>query len=307
MKTNIKIILTTALSLTAALTISAQGIAPQRRDTLMNIDMLSKVTILENNKGLTLKVNDHSGGEEETLSIEYPSESVIISRQSDIPAALPSDNATTFKCVRENRSRFNAVVRGICLGLNDPVGQTGGGGLEWEKSIEIGWLETLGVNYRMSRHCSLEFGIGFDWRNYKITTSDKRLVVNSDYQLEWEEYPEGSIAKNSRLKVFSIQFPLQFIAKIPGTSLIFSCGPIFNLNTYASVLTRYEDRLGNKYKDFNKNLDNRTFTVDLYGSLTLKGGIGIYARYSPMKVMNGESGINFRPLTLGVEIGSLGF
>lgn len=89
MKTNIKIILTTALSLTAALTISAQGVSPQRRDTLMNIDKLSKVTILENNKGLTLKVNDHSGGEEETLSIEYPSESVIISRQSDIPAALP--------------------------------------------------------------------------------------------------------------------------------------------------------------------------------------------------------------------------
>lgn len=122
----------------------------------------------------------------------------------------------------------------------------------------------------MSIYTWLSLGIGLDWRNYKITTSDKRLVVNPQRQLEWGTYPDGTIAQSSRLKIFSLQFPLMFTGRIPSTSLTIDVGPVFNLNTYGSVLTHYEDNLGNRYKDFTKHINKRLFTVDLFGSVTLK-------------------------------------
>lgn len=307
MKTKIIYLLTVAaaISVTSA-TASAQETTSQRKDTVINVESPVNITIVENSKGVTLLVADSVGGADQSLSIEYPSESVITSRQSVVPVENPNDDVSFSTNVRKKGRRFSAVMRGLCLGLSNPLGQTCGDGLEWGKSIEIGWLESLALNYSISRRCSFELGIGFDWRNYKITTSDKRLVIDDINHLQWGEYPEDCIAKYSRLKVFSLQFPLLFVAEIPGTALTFSAGPIFNFNTYASVLTRYEDSLGNKYKDFQKGVDNRIFTIDIYGSLLLKG-IGIYARYSPMKVMNGTQGINFTPLSLGVEIGNFSF
>lgn len=277
----------------------------QKTDTLLNLTGTPKVTILERPEGITLLANDSIGNLSDSISISYPTAAVVTTRQADTKYDRKNVGFRPDKVCKNIKSKWSAVMSGICLGLSDPVGQTCGGGLEWSKSIEIGWFQCLGVSYELNRYSWLSLGIGFDWRNYKITTSDKRLIVNSDHQLEWGAYPESSIPRNSRLKVFSLQFPLMFTGRIPGTSLLVEAGPIFNFNTYCSVLTCYEDISGNKYKDFTKYVDNRLFTVDLFGCVSLKNGIGIYARYSPMKVMNGNSGINFSPLTIGFIIGCL--
>lgn len=275
------------------------------QDTLMSRKNTPKITILETREGIIVHATDSIGNLSDSIRISYPSVAVITTKQKDMLISGEGDNYSVDRTVKTGKSRWNAIMGGVCLGLSNPIGQDHGGGLEWSKSIEAGWFQCLGVSFEMSRHTWLSLGIGFNWRNYKITTSDKRIIVNSNRQLEWDAYPAGAIPQNSRLKIFSLQFPLMFTGQMPGTSLIFEAGPIFNFNTYGSVLTQYKDNLGNKYKDFTKDIDKRLFTVDIFGSIYIKSGVGIYARYSPMKVMNGDTGINFTPLSIGIIIGGL--
>lgn len=288
-------------------TVYSQQENARQQETLLSNNSSHKVTIIESSEGIIVHTTDSIGELSDSIKISYPSAAVITTRQSDTQISDNSDSFSLNKTKINGKKRWNVILGGVCLGLCNPIGQGFDGGLEWSKSIEISWFKCIGVSYEMSRDTWLSLGIGLDWRNYKITTSDKRLVVNSQRQLEWSAYPDGTIPRNSRLKIFSLQFPLMFTGRIPGTSLSIEAGPIFNLNTYGSVLTCYEDNLGNRYKDFTKDIDKRLFTVDLFGSVSLKNCIGIYARYSPMKVMNGNSGINFTPLSVGIVIGSPSF
>ncbi len=296
-------IYTLSVIFTTATVYSQQENASQQ-ETLLTNNNSHKVTIIESSEGIIVQTTNSIGELSDSIRISYPSAAVITTRQNDIQISENEDTFSLNKTKINRRQRWNIIFGGVCIGLSNPIGQGFGGGLEWSKSIEVGWFKCIGISYEMSRYTWLSLGIGLDWRNYKITTSDKHLVVNPQRQLEWGAYPNGTIAKSSRLKIFSLQFPLMFTGRIPSTSLTIDVGPVFNLNTYGSVLTRYEDNLGNRYKDFTKDIDKRLFTVDLFGSVSLKKCIGIYARYSPMKVMNGNSGINFTPFSIGVTIGS---
>lgn len=238
---------------------------------------------------------------EATVATEYPEESKVSSRQTTFRGSmlsLISDRG--YGCC--GNSRWDLIMDGVCIGLNKASGIQPDGGLQWSKSFEISWLNCIGVSYAFGK-TSVSLGLGFDWRNYKITTSDRILVATPGGGVTWSDVPEGSRVRNSRLKVFTLQLPLLFRAKIPGTSLYVKAGPVFDFNTYASLKTQYDDAEGNKCEIFTKELSPRRFTVDFFGSLSLCQAIGIYVRYSPMKVMDAADGLNFRPLTLGITIG----
>lgn len=196
--------------------------------------------------------------------------------------------------------RVRHMVADECI--VNPVNQGSSGGLQWSKSFEIGWLSCFGVKYG-NRRCAVSLGLGFDWRNYKITTTDKCLVANGRKGIEWGSYPLGCKGQNSRLKVFSLQLPLLYSWVVPKTNLVFKCGPVFNFNTYSSLKTAYEDADGNKIEDFTKAISPRRFTLDFFGSLSYKHTLGIYVRHSPMKVMDASTTINFQPLSVGVTLG----
>ncbi|MCM1141669.1 MAG: hypothetical protein NC453_24120, partial [Muribaculum sp.] len=97
--------------------------------------------------------------------------------------------------------------------------------------------------------------------------------------------------------------PLLWTWRIPKSSLEFKCGPIFNFNTYASLKTAYEDEDGNKMEDFTKAISPRRFTLDFFGSISYSHAVGLYVRYSPMKVMDAPNTLNFQPLSVGVTFG----
>ena len=149
----------------------------------------------------------------------------------------------------------------------------------------------------------ISFGLGFDWRNYKATTAGRRLVANDNKGIEWGEYPEGVTPKYSRLKVFSLQVPCAL--PLVNTQIIIKPKnqPVLNFNTYAPLLTVWDDPHGHKMEDFTKAISPRRFTVDFFGSLSFNNIVGLYVRYSPMKVMDASPSVNFNPLTIGVTIG----
>ena len=253
---------------------------------------------------MTATVFDREGDDEAIATVFTP-----YSSDSEVRAIRDSGRGKSgdwFKdgmvtVIGNTGSRWNVGSSGVCLGLTNSVGQ-GEGGLQWSKSIEISWLSCINVCYSFSRS-QISLGLGFDWRNYKTTTSDRCLVATPDRGIAWGKYPEGTKARYSRLKVFSLQFPLLYRWRVPKSSLAIQLGPVLNFNTYASLLTVYDDIDGNRAKDFTKALSPRRVTLDFFGSLSFCNAVGLYVRYSPMKVMNAPQSLNFHPLTVGFTLG----
>lgn len=271
-------------------------------DTLMAVDSPSKVIITESSQGTKITVTDNTSGAEESHLITYaPGANVTTSRKSsvslfNIPGLESMNRNENCGC---SGSRWSLGADGLCIGLNEAHGRTGGGGLQWSKSFEISWLSCLNIGYSFSRS-RIYLGLGFDWRNYKATADRHWLVATESGGVEWGEAPEEAIVRYSRLKVFSLQMPLLYEWRIPKSRLKLKLGPILNFNTYSSLKGVYDDSFGNRCEFFTKKFKRNPTTLDFFGSISYRSALGIYVRYSPMKVLKDPSPINFTPFTIGV-------
>lgn len=267
-------------------------------DTLLNVSNPDRVIITESPEGTRVSLDDGK----ESILIEFPDgANVKTSRRTS--STIFDISGFTFGNKSDHRETgWAAGVDGVCIGLMNALNQTGGGGLQWSKSFEINWLSCLNFGY-LFQHSRIYLGLGFDWRNYKATADQRWLQPNCDGGVEWGSAPEGASVKLSQLKVFSLQLPLMYVWFIPKTYLKWRMGPILNFNTYSSIKGIYDDPAGNRCEYFTKNFDRRPVTVDLFASLSYRTVLGVYIRYSPMKVLNDASTINFTPLSLGITIG----
>ncbi|MDE7422007.1 MAG: hypothetical protein K2N35_17610 [Muribaculaceae bacterium] len=271
-------------------------------DTLMAVDSPSKVIITESSQGTRIIVTDNKSGTEESYLVEYtPGAKVSTSRKSsvsifNIPGLDCMNRKEKCGCIGNG---WSVGADGLCIGLNQAHDQTGGGGLQWSKSFEISWLSCLNIGYSFSRS-HIYLGLGFDWRNYKATADRRWLVVSESGGVEWGEAPEGANVRYSRLKVFSLQMPLLYEWSIPKSKLQLKLGPILNFNTYSSLKGIYDDSFGNRCECFTKNFERNPTTLDFFGSIAYRNSLGIYVRYSPMKVLKESSPINFTPFTVGI-------
>ncbi len=271
-------------------------------DTLMTVDNPSQVLITESSEGTRITVTDNKSGIEESYLVEYtPGAKVSTSRKSSVSIFnIPGLDCMNIKekcgCFG---SGWSIGFDGLCIGLTEAHDQTGGGGLQWSKSFEISWLSCLNVGYEFSRS-RIYLGLGFDWRNYKATADNRWLVTSETGGVEWGKAPEGALVRYSRLKVFSLQVPLLYEWRIPKSQLKVKLGPILNFNTYSSIKGVYDDSFGNRCEYFTKNFKRNPMTLDFFGSISYRNTLGIYVRYSPMKVLKVSSPINFTPFTIGV-------
>ncbi|MDE6342182.1 MAG: hypothetical protein K2K93_07680 [Muribaculaceae bacterium] len=274
-------------------------------DTLLTVESPSRVIITESPEGMRLTVTDTDSLVKESFLVDYaPGAKVTTSRSSSVSIfKIPGfdyPGKPEKSCEDRSENLWVASIDGVCIGLNNAMGQTGGGGLQWSKSFEISWLSCLNVGYRFSRS-RIYLGLGFDWRNYRATADGRWMVADGNGGVAWGQAPEDAAAvRSSRLKVFSLQMPLMYTWVIPKTKLKWRVGPILNFNTYASLLGVYDDKAGNRCEYFTKDIDRNRVTVDFLGSLSYNSMFGIYVRYSPMKVLKESSPINFTPFTIGV-------
>ncbi|MDE6279318.1 MAG: hypothetical protein K2M05_05035 [Paramuribaculum sp.] len=265
-------------------------------DSVMRVPGPAKVIITEDINGLNFDIQND--GESAFYRVNYPP----TSRVRVTNKTYRSSNPLSIKLSERGHSSTGMSMDGVCLGLTNPCSQSAPGGLQWSKSIEISWLSCINLYYETGRS-RYSIGLGFDWRNYKTTTSDKCLTVNQYGGLEWSNYPENVDGRFSRLKVFSLQLPALWSYNFPKTDLGLKAGVILNFNTYASVKTGWYNSDGKRENKFSKQIEQNKFTVDFFGSLSICHTFGIYVRYSPMNVIDLDESINFRPLTLGVTIG----
>ncbi len=164
-----------------------------------------------------------------------------------------------------------------------------------QRSYEV-YFNLCGDYFRLSRSVSFNYGLGMSWKNFAMTkggmmTKDDRgnVLIGG--------WPDKSEPKVSKLRVFSVTFPF-----ILGFNVYrgvgFSVGPVVNLNAVSSIVDKYmlnDEKQKDKYKRAHCNLA----TVDMMFQLNFRD-VGIYARYSPMNVMDTDYWPEFKHWAVGL-------
>ena len=206
-------------------------------------------------------------------------------------------NRLAMEIANGKSGRWSIKTGGLGFGLNGALGQEKGTGLQWGKSFDITWLHVIAGEYKFGRS-AVSLGLGLDWKNFKMTGDPYRMVKLKTGGLGLHNYPDGTVALNSTLKIFSLGIPVLYSFDIPKVYTKFTVGPVINFNTYSSLKTNYLNAEGNKIREFKKDLGQKKVTFDIFGSLSWDG-FGLYMRYSPIKSMKSFSDVNFTPMTLG--------
>lgn len=278
----------------SALFISLSAAAVRADETVTTVLGAKSVVITENAKGLKAVVET----DEDSLVFEqsYQPNATVVSHLNRSGFSLMGRQ----NCGKSSVS-WDMISNGLGFGFCSAPGAPGAAGIEMGKSFEISWLNILAVQSTNRFGNSFSLGVGINWRNYR-TTLGNCFTVN-DGQAGIGQYPEGVEPRLSRIKIFSVQFPFLYGQRLPfGLSkerLILRFGPIFNLNSHASVLTAWRD--GKRSSEHKVNgINVRPFTIDLFASLHIWNFVSLYARYTPYNALTGHHQLNFHQFSTGL-------
>lgn len=276
----------------------------QSPDTLYYNPEASSMIVTDSKDEVTVNIRSHRGQETIILKNEDGDDGSgqtmdANKRSSDI--IFKGHNLFLFPS-RYDNSFWSIGIDGVTIGLSSANGQDHPKGFQWAKSIEIGWLNAVAIKYNL-RNSIFSLGVGLNWKNFRNSTSARYLDYNEEEGMFWKNYEEGINGKGSRLMIFSVQFPLLWQYTFPSTSLSLKLGPVFNLNTFSEIKSHYLNNEGDKCSRSLKNVKPRLFTTDIFASLSLYNVCGIYLRYSPVRIMQDRTGLNFHPLTIGMTVG----
>lgn len=193
---------------------------------------------------------------------------------------------------------------GFNFGWNFATGLSPVNPVEPGKSLEIGWLNMIGTEYRFSRSTALSIGFGMNWRNFKITTPDYRFVETGKQQVALGHYPEGVEPRNSRLKIFTLLAPVMIKQRLPfrlyGQKQWIAAGIVPGYAPHGSLLTRWRNDAGKNEKISSNKVGHRRWTYELMGILGVSSDIGVYFSYQPVSVLRGAGQPDFKSFSTGL-------
>ena len=144
-------------------------------------------------------------------------------------------------------------------------------------------------------HSTFSFGPGITFRNLGLTGGNAMSMVENG-QIPVAPFQGGAL-KVSKLRVFSLNVPMLYSFNFGG-GFGFTLGPVVNLNAGSSIVNKYSldgDKMKDKYKRVHCNI----ITVDAMFQLNLKY-FSIYAKYSPMNLMDKKYWPEFTTWTFGI-------
>lgn len=255
-------------------------------DTVVDVSG-ADVILSQNDEGLTIDVKGRNDNDSRKFFYPYnEGETYVVDRTYRSPATLVS---------RHNFSlAFSGFSVGFVKGLDGPEGF----GQEMGKSIEISIDQILSFQWTLpDKHNMFAVGIGVDWRNYRMT-GDRRFLL-ADGVVGLDSYPEGENPVDSRLKTFSLQFPISYTYSC-NSFLRFGISAVLSANTYGSLKNHFTTSDGTKHETFQKcTSEIRKFSVDFKATVQFCPFVALYCKYSPMKVFKGGRGPEFTPLSAG--------
>ena len=261
----------------------------------VQIEKPDRVTLTQSDNQLTIDIE----GEEGNPDFQYTREVNVSSSEPVVTKERSSNwdfNIPFRKQKKYIRRRYNEFVikdfkRGLSKVTNAPENLNANMASSWEITTpSLGW-----AYYPWYSKTSFSIGIACSWRNYRMTGKNRFIKEGSEITLG--KYPEGADIEFSRIKVFSWSIPLMFSYE-SSNKLGFSLGTIVNLNTHASLKTRYKLD-GEKIKLTDNNIHQTPVTIDFQASISCKS-VGIYVKYSPCNILDTSYGPKFSALSAGI-------
>lgn len=281
--------------LLAALALCDTALARTQSDTL-EIEQPRKVRIVTTDSTQTVVVSGKPGEPDYSYSatMRTTSEGYISGAGIDPDTWQFSFGPfnTTPKSKRSGKSKHSTAMK-FAFGWDTAPGSPTQMEVHPFKSWELWWI-ICEQRFRPWRNNHMfSVGIGLDWRNWRMK-EDVRFNKR-DGQIVLEDYPEGARPSYSRVKVFSLNFPIryQFRARHAG----FSVGPVINFNLHSSLRTKYKLD-GRKHIEKNSNAYVTPVTVDLMATVRVCG-IDAYMKYSPCDVLRTARAPRFQSLSFG--------
>lgn len=210
----------------------------------------------------------------------------------ELPGLKVSKSTTTSK-TKVKSSISSTLSFGFITGIN----QDDGVSINMGQSYEIEWGDVISGKIRVGRKDFLRLGMGFDWRNYRMT--DRMFVKDNDGKISSQDYPAGTEPKFSRIHTFSLSIPLKYYHYF-NKKIYFAVGPELYFTPWGSLKTKYyENREIQKITA--RNIHENTVSIGVGAEVNIHH-IGIYYKYNPFDVLNSSFGPKFSSMTAGLKI-----
>ena len=259
-----------------------------------------KVRIITGDSIQKIKVYGREGDDKYTyeskillVDSNYVSEQSINKETWSFDFVKSKSHGTGYPLKQKNLS--SRLGFGLCYGANADYKGPQSVGSSWEIMWTIAEIEKYGYG----KHNGFSIGFGINWRNFRMDGRSK-FVKLDDGTITEEALPAGYDNDFSRIKVFSLTIPVMW--KYRTKQVTFGLGPVFNINTYASIKNRYWDADGEKHKQIFKKIHQRPITVDIMAEVSFHNWFSIYGKFSPMTILNSTyaKDINFQPVSFGI-------
>ena len=283
------------------LAVSATASATEVADNdTLTILKPQKVRIITGDSIQKIKVYGREGDDKYTyeskillVDSNYVSEQSINKETWSFDFVKSKSHGTGYPLKQKNLS--SRLGFGLCYGANADYKGPQSVGSSWEIMWTIAEIEKYGYG----KHNGFSIGFGINWRNFRMDGRSK-FVKLDDGTITEEALPAGYDNDFSRIKVFSLTIPVMW--KYRTKQVTFGLGPVFNINTYASIKNRYWDADGEKHKQIFKKIHQRPITVDIMAEVSFHNWFSIYGKFSPMTILNSTyaNDVNFQPVSFGI-------
>lgn len=282
-----------------AISATANAVEVSENDTL-TILKPKKVRIITGDSIQKIKVYGREGEDKYTyeskillVDSNYVSEQSINKETWSFDFVKSKSHGTGYPLKQKNLS--SRLGFGLCYGANADYKGPQSIGSSWEIMWTIAEIEKYGYG----KHNGFSIGFGINWRNFRMDGRSK-FVKLDDGTITEEALPAGYDNDFSRIKVFSLTIPVMW--KYRTKQVTFGLGPVFNINTYASIKNRYWDADGEKHKQIFKKIHQRPITVDIMAEVSFHNWFSIYGKFSPMTILNSTyaNDVNFQPVSFGI-------
>lgn len=282
-----------------AISATANAVEVSENDTL-TILKPRKVRIITGDSIQKIKVYGREGEDKYTyeskillVDSNYVSEESINKDTWTFDFIKSKSHGTGYPLKQRNLS--SRLGFGLCYGANADYKGPQSVGSSWEIMWTIAEIEKYGYG----KHNGFSIGFGVNWRNFRIDGRSK-FVKLDDGTITEEGLPAGYDNDFSRIKVFSLTIPVMW--KYRTKQVTFGLGPVFNINTYASIKNRYWDADGEKHKQIFKKIHQRPITLDIMAEVSFHNWFSIYGKFSPMTILNSTyaNDVNFQPVSFGI-------
>lgn len=275
-------------------TIGVMASEPVNNDTLV-VEKPRRVTVISGDSIQQILIEGKQGND----NYSYQSKIELVDSNYTSTSSINSDDFR-FSFGPQRKKDESRIIEGQShwlMGINTAPGMPREADIHMIESTELWWI-VMDMMYQpwKNPHHKFSIGIGLDWRTWRMH-ADKRFWKGEDGQLNITDYPENAEPDFSRIKIFSINFPIRYHYNL-GNGCALTFGPVLSLNLKSSIKTKYKLD-GGKHKDVQKDIHQNIFTVDLMGTIETPY-FGLYYKYTPFNILKSSYGLRFHSFTMGL-------